>query len=88
MCANRTRLCDECNIDAVAALCVVQLTAHLATAPILCNTSTLCCIARDQWFTSDLTSRAVKRIEDVRELRSRYAVLACCCLHALRDSSA
>lgn len=28
-------------------------------------------VFRDQWFTSDLTSAAVKRIEDVRGLRSR-----------------
>lgn len=28
-------------------------------------------VFRDQWFTSDLTSRAVKRIEDVKIIRSR-----------------
>ena len=28
-------------------------------------------VFRDQWFSSDVTSHAVKRIEDVRGLRSR-----------------
>ena len=31
-------------------------------------------VFRDQWFTSDLTSNAVKRIEDVRGLRGRQFV--------------
>lgn len=43
---------------------------------------------RDQWFTSDLTSAAVKRIEDVRGLRSRqFAEDAGPLAHPIRPES-
>ncbi len=45
-------------------------------------------VFRDQWFSSDLTSRAVKRIEDVRGLRSRqFAEDAGPMAHPIRPES-
>jgi aminopeptidase N len=45
-------------------------------------------VFRDQWFTSDLTSHAVKRIEDVRGLRSRqFAEDAGPLAHPIRPES-
>ena len=45
-------------------------------------------VYRDQWFSSDLTSEAVKRVEDVRGLRSRqFAEDAGPMAHPIRPES-